>query len=87
MTDEKRSVLRETHMRELEDRGVWVGATAASKEMHVSRQSVHNFYKRGLIRGINTDAGLLLDRTHAGYREQVREGAIRKARQSVRDAR
>ncbi len=83
----KRSILRENHMRELEDRDVWVGATKASQDMGVSRQSVHNFYRRGTIRGINTDAGLLLDRTHAGYRELVREGVMRKARETAEDAR
>ncbi len=77
----KRSILRENHMRELEDRDVWVGATRASQDMGVSRQSIHNFYRRGIIRGINTDAGLLLDKTHAGYRELVR-----KARKTAEDA-
>ncbi len=72
MSEEKKeSILREKHILELEDRKVWVGATKASKELNVSRQSIHNFYKRRQLRGINTDAGLLLDRTHAGYRERM----------------
>ncbi len=83
----KISILREKHILELEDRDVWVGATKASKELNVSRQSIHNFYKRRQLRGINTDAGLLLDRTHGEYKKLVREGVIRKARKAREDAR
>lgn len=87
MSEDKRSTLREKHIQELEDKDVWVGATTAAKELNVSRQSVYNFYRRRKIGGIWTDAGLLLDKTHAGYRELVSEGVQRKARQAVEDTR